>query len=99
MLGPEHAQILRQGGLSKAEVKRSLWEQSKIPASRMATLDLEWAQNSRRAELGEIGPDTLLPISIVPEHICIIVAGGPGMQSVYIPRWGNNTLSVTREVT
>jgi len=56
MLGPEHAQILKRGGLSKAEVKRGLWEQSKMPANWMATLDLEWTQNSRRAELGEIGP-------------------------------------------
>ena len=98
MLSPEHAYILKRGGLSKTEVKRCLWEQSKMVASRMAARDFEWAQNSRRAELGEIGPDTLLPISTVPEHIGIIIAGGPGTQSVYIPGWGNNTLSVTREV-
>ena len=97
MLAPEHAEILKRGGLSKAEVKRRLWEQTKMVASRMAVRDFEWAQNSRRAELGEIGPDTLLPISTAPEHIGIIVAGGPGTHSAYIPGFGNSR-SVTREV-
>ena len=98
MLAPEHAEILKRGGLSKAEVKRRLWEQTKMVASRMAVRDYEWVQNSRRAELGEIGPDTLLPISTAPEHIGIIVAGGPGTHSVYIPGFGNFSRSVTREV-
>ncbi len=49
------------------------------------------------AELGEIGPDTLIPISARPEHISIIVAGGPGTHSVYVPV-SAHTRSVTREV-
>jgi hypothetical protein len=97
MLSPEHAEILKRGGLSKAEVKRRLWEQTKMAASRMAVRDIEWVQNSRRAELGEVGPHTLLPISTIPEHIGIIVAGGPGTHSTYIPGFGNSR-SVTREV-
>lgn len=98
MLSPEHAEILKRGGMSKADVKRGLWEQTKMAASRMAVRDFEWAQNSRRAELGEIGPDTLLPISPAPGHIGIIVAGGPGTHSLYIPGFGNFSRSVTREV-
>ena len=98
MLAPEHAEVLQRGGMSKAEVKRGLWEQTKMAASRMAARDFEWVQNSRRAELGEVGPDTLLPIAPAPERIGIIVAGGPGTHSVYIPGFGNSR-SVTREVT
>ena len=97
VLAPEHAQILKRAGLSKAEVKRRLWEQSKMAASRLAVKDLERAQDARRAELGEIGPDTLLPVSTRPERIGIVVAGGPGTHSVYIPSFGD-TLAVTREV-
>ena len=54
-------------------------------------------RDSRGAELGEIGPDTLLPISRRPEDISIIVAGGPGTHSIYIPSFGN-TRSVTRAI-
>lgn len=97
MLSPEHAEILKRGGLSKAEVKRRLWEKSKMPAARMAARDLLRAQESRRDELGEIGADTLLTIAHRPEHIGIVVAGGPGTHSVYIPAFGNS-FAITREV-
>jgi hypothetical protein len=97
-LGPEHAEILSRAGLSKAEVKRRLWEGSKMPAGRMTGKDLLRVQDSRGAELGKIGPDTLLPVSHRPEDIHIIVAGGPGTHSTYIPSFGN-TQAVTREIT
>ncbi len=97
VLSPEHAHILRQAGLSKAQVKRALWEKSKMRAGRMAAKDLARTQIARRAELGEIGPDTLLPIAPAPEHIGLIVAGGPGTHSVYVPSFGD-TRSVTREI-
>jgi len=97
-LGPEHAEILQRAGLSKAEVKRHLWEGSKMPARRMTGKDLLRVQDSRGAELGKIGPDTLLPVSHRPEDIHFIVAGGPGTHSTYIPSFGN-TRAVTREIT
>jgi hypothetical protein len=97
MIGPEHAEILQRGGLGKAEFKGRLWEQSKMAARRMSAKDLQRARDSRTDELGEIGPDTLLPISPRPEDIMVVVAGGPGTHSVYIPCFGNSR-AVTREV-
>jgi hypothetical protein len=93
---PEHAEIFKRGGLSKADVKRHLWEQSKMRASRLSTKDLERARDSRSADLGELAPDTLLPISEGPENIMLIVAGGPGTHSVYVPCFGNSR-AITRE--
>lgn len=97
-LGPEHAEIFQRAGLGKAEVKRRLWEASKMPAGRMTEKDLLRVQDSRGAELGKIGPDTLLPVSHRPQDIQLIVAGGPGTHSTYIPSFGN-TQAVTREIT
>jgi hypothetical protein len=51
----------------------------------------------RRAELGEIGPDTMVPISEKPEDITVIVAGGPGSHSVFVPV-SAHTRSVTKEI-
>jgi hypothetical protein len=68
-----------------------------MPASRMSAKDLLRVRASRSEELGEIRPDTLLPISRQPEDIGLIVAGGPGTHSVYIPSFGN-TRAVTREI-
>ena len=87
---PEHAQILHKAGLSKADIKRELWERSRMPASRMTDRDLSRVLDSRTEELGKIGPDTLLPIAPRPQDIWLIVAGGPGTHSVYVPCFGNS---------
>ena len=97
ILGPEHAAVLARGGLTKAEVKRRLWEGSKLEGRRMGATDLRITGIGRREELGECSADTLLPISPAPENIEIIVAGGPGLHSVYVPTFGD-TRSVTREI-
>jgi hypothetical protein len=90
MLSPEHADVCMRGGFDKAKVQQRLWELTKMPASRMAERDLYRARASRRKELGEIQGDTLLPITRDPEDIRIMVAGGPGTHSVYIPCFGNS---------
>jgi len=66
-----------------------------MPGARMAQRDFERAVQSRRRELGEITPDTLLPIAPAPDGIGIVVAGGPGTHSVYVPCFGNSR-AVTR---
>ena len=97
MMGPEHAEILQRGGVSKAEFKRRLWEACKMPAKQLSVKELLRTRDSRTGELGEIGPETLLPISTKPEEICVMVAGGPGTHSVYVPCFGNS-FAVTREI-
>jgi len=97
ILSPEHAEILKAGGLARADVQRGLWERSKMTARRMTAKDLLRVEASRSKELGRIGPDTLLPISPRPQDICIVVAGGPGTHSVYVPCFGNSR-AVTREL-
>jgi hypothetical protein len=97
LLGPEHAEVCRRGGLSKAALKRELWEHSKMSAGRLSLKELERAQASRTEELGEVTATTLLPISPRPEDIQILVAGGPGTHSFYIPCFGNSR-AVTRAV-
>lgn len=47
LLSPEHAEVFERGGLSKADVKQALWEQSKMPASRLSEKELERARASR----------------------------------------------------
>jgi hypothetical protein len=98
ILSPEHAEILKAGGLTKLEVKRRLWELSRMPAGRMTEKDLLRVKAARGRELGEIHADTLLTIAHRPEDIRLVVAGGPGTHSVYVPCFGN-TRAVTREVT
>ncbi|MBS0321066.1 MAG: hypothetical protein JSR18_11035 [Proteobacteria bacterium] len=95
IVGPEHAEILARAGYGKADVQRALWEQTKMPGSRMAARDFQRVVLSRKAELGDITPDTLLTLAPTPEGIKLVVAGGPGTHSVYVPCFGNSR-AVTR---
>ena len=97
LLSPEHAEVFRRGGLSKAQLKRALWEASRMPASRFSARELQRARDSRTHELGAIAPDTQVPVSPRPEDVQIVVAGGPGTHSVYVPSFGN-TRAVTRVI-
>ena len=89
--------MLARAGLSKSDVKRALWERSKMAARRFAEKDYVRAQHTRGPDLGRIGPDTPIPISPSPEEIGVIVAGGPGTHSVYVPTFGQ-TRAVTRRI-
>ena len=97
MVGPEHAEVFSRGGFSKADLKRHLWELSKMRVDSLAKKEIERARDSRTDELGELTGDTLLPISQSPDEIMVVVAGGPGTHSVYVPCFGNSR-AVTRVI-
>jgi len=98
ILSPEHADILQKAGLSKAEVKRRLWQASMMPMSRFAGKDFERACHTRAVELkGREPAHASLPIAPRAEDISLVVAGGDGTHSVYVPTFGQ-TRSVTKPI-
>ncbi len=97
LLSPQHANLFHREGWSKAEVKQRLWDASKIRAGRSKGSEFERMATGRRAELGEIGLESMVPISEKAEDISIIVAGGPGSHSVFVPV-SAHTRSVTKEI-
>ena len=97
IIGPEHAEVFKRGGLTKADLKRHLWEQSKMPLASLSKKEIERAHDSRTHEFGALTPDMMLPISPTPEDVQIIVAGGAGTHSTYVPCFGNSR-AVTRAI-
>ncbi|MBI3966874.1 MAG: hypothetical protein HY329_14675, partial [Chloroflexi bacterium] len=99
VLGPEHARMLADAGWSKRDVKLYLFEHARIPLGKMRT------GGGRGAPYGvgwpkwlETEDDTALsPIAAQPENFIVIVAGGPGRHSLWIPAWGSS-VSVTLPV-
>ena len=81
------------GGIDKATLKRRLWGQSKLAAHRLTAKDYLRIGHARRGQLGEIGRETMIPISNDPGGVGIIVAGGPGTHSVYLPISGHSRSS------
>jgi hypothetical protein len=95
ILSPEHAEVLKLAGLTKTQVKHRLWEASRMAASRLAAKDFARVQHTRGAELGRMTAATLVPAAPDAGGIGIIVAGGPGTHSIYVPTFGQ-TRAVTR---
>jgi hypothetical protein len=99
VISPEHADVLHRGGLRKDDVKRELWELSKMSASRFAAKDYARALHTRGGELPGFNPQTAVPVSRTPADMGIVVAGGPGTHSVYVPTFGQTRAISCRIVT
>jgi hypothetical protein len=82
-LGPEHAQLLAGAGWTKDRVRKAFWEKARIPFS-------AWPEGCPNTDLlvkkfGPVNPDTLIPITLRPEEIQIVIAGGSGKHSHFFP--------------
>jgi hypothetical protein len=83
----EHAQALAAAGMSKRDVKRFLFEHARLPLS---TLGRGTAASSRgRMPAGE----EHLSLARQADDIMLVVAGGVGVKSTYMPTWGGGTLA------
>ena len=89
-LGPEHAATIARDGLSKWDVAEWLHRQARIPLER-------YTRDTMLERFGHI-PEEPVPMVNTPEDLAIIVLGGPGKHSSWIPTFGGSTHSVTREI-
>jgi hypothetical protein len=78
LLGVNHARSLFEAGLSKRDIQEKLWEYATVAETHFAA---DFVVMERAAGRGDAG---LLRRTQSPEHIYIVVAGGPGPQDVYI---------------
>jgi hypothetical protein len=84
VLGPEHAQTLARDGWTAGTIQEALYERSKVHVSRISKENLEsWAGQDRFPVNDHYYP------AGSPDHINVVVAGGPGKHSLYIPSFGN----------
>ncbi len=86
VFGPEHAATVASGGFGKAEIRRALWERARIPWDQVPS---EWRQG--------LAPLPDIPVARHPREIVILVAGGAGKHSCWMPSMGS-TAMVTRRV-
>ncbi|MBI3916335.1 MAG: hypothetical protein HY322_04945 [Betaproteobacteria bacterium] len=89
ILGPEQATILSAEGLSKKDIKRFVFEGTKVPLSLFHPETVDFIRG-RRPRVFPAGRETNeLPIADSEEDIQIIVAGGAGNHNVFMPTWGD----------
>ena len=80
VLGPGHADVLANAGLSREDIAQQLWERTHMS---VADLNRYGGQFGGRYE----GQDTYCALPS-PEHFLILVAGGEGLYSMVMPSWG-----------
>ena len=86
-LGPEHAATIARDGLNKNDVRDWLHERARIPLER-------YTEETMLERFGRV-PDGPVPMVGSREDLAIIVLGGPGKHSSWVPTFGGTTRSVT----
>jgi hypothetical protein len=90
VLGPEHAATIARDGLSKSDIKSIIHEKAAIPRSKFHQKHVE-------RYFPNLNDDALISITHNKEDLIIIVAGGVGKHSAFLPSFGE-TRSVTRQI-
>jgi len=84
ILCPQHARLLANGGYSKSEVKRFIWENARIPFGSIPRGNLTSFSKKLLAKTAEGDADFRVPIADKPEDIVIVVMGGTGTHSLSV---------------
>ena len=81
---PEHAVILKAAGYSKAAIRQELFTAARVPHEKISEENLQLL-SKRRPLWFESNSAPVIGVVDRPEDIWIIVAGGKGAKSAYIP--------------
>ena len=97
VMAPEHAAYIARAGWSKADVKRYLFEKARKP----------WKHVGVRGKskgptfpvwVDRTNPEASVPILTHADALILIIGGGEGQKSMWIPTPGAQTLSVIEKI-
>jgi hypothetical protein len=95
ILSPEHAATVAQGGFSKQAVKEYLFKNAWVRLDSFSEENIERRMRIKfPLTLGQAPMDARVPVVQKPEDFLIMVVGGAGKHSAFIPTFG-----ATRSVT
>jgi hypothetical protein len=79
-LGPEHAGFIASAGWTKNDFRAAFWNAARIPFS---VWPAGCGGDKFIDKFGHVTPESLIPVTLKPEQLIVIVAGGDGKQSHY----------------
>ncbi|HUC49759.1 MAG TPA: hypothetical protein VMA30_10275 [Xanthobacteraceae bacterium] len=85
VVSPEHAGTFARDGLGKTEIQNAIFERARIPLSRFAKRSVEGLRHRRSRWFAEVGDPDHIGVADRPEDINIVVAGGAGIHSLFVP--------------
>jgi hypothetical protein len=99
VFSPEHAATIAASGWRKHDVRTFLYAQARQPLHRLRVGGMYGAETQRNLWprwVDHDDPEALVPLGRRAEDITVLVAGGAGKHSVFVPGWGSR--SVTRKI-
>ena len=85
-LSPEHANEISKAGYSKADVRKYLFENCRLPAGILRGRGY-FGPGCWPAWIDENDDAALVPIVSTADHLWVVVAGGAGRHSAWMPAW------------
>jgi hypothetical protein len=100
VIGPEHAQDIASDGWTKHDIKYYLFEYARKPyaAAKQGGMYSEQVRQELWPRWIDYTRDAMIPLVRTPDEILVIVGGGSGRHSAWVPGWGNvdRSRSVTK---
>jgi hypothetical protein len=85
VLGPEHAHVLARDGYDKEAIRQHVFRHARIPLSRFGNRTVRGLKHRRSRWFAEAGDAEHIGVADHPSHISIVVAGGAGIHSQFVP--------------
>lgn len=95
MLGPEHAATLARDGFTKEQIKDFIFENARVPLKSVSEEHIQYRRKSPE-RYGEFVESEMIPLAR-REDIVVMVVGGAGKHSCFIPTFGLSN-SVTKKI-
>lgn len=101
------AEQFHREGWSKQDIKRYIWEHARVPYWKMEKAGVLTEPDFGGSNLADLvwpkwidrsNPDTLVPATVAPEDIHIVVCGGRSGRFVVCHGWGYGGLAVTKPI-
>ena len=96
VFSPEHADLIARDGWSKQDVRRYLYEHSKVPFERFSPENRQRIRLLRASWLEREGDTGAVAVADSPDAIMFLVTGGLGKHSMLITTFGNTYASSER---
>lgn len=97
VLGPDHARFLAEHGWKKRHIQRYLFEHARKSVGRLKAGGMYGRSVERNLWprwVDRTDEDATVPPVREPDDIQVVVAGGEGPHSLYIPGWGTRAVTV-----
>jgi hypothetical protein len=98
IISPEHASTLARDGFTKAIIRQMIFERARIPLSRFAERSVKGLHHRRSRWFETVGDDSHIGVADRAEDVHIVVAGGAGIHSLFVPTGFSHGM-VTRDIS